>query len=1139
MNSEPQNKPQRRNQKLASNQRESTSLSSKPVSKSISEKDGNPFEAESCVESDFWNELRKPEAFLFRKDALAQHLKKHEELKAKVSKLILRSDSRSESDNVSIISSSPRHKSSVFHKTGSLDRKERGTLPSGSGHLENQACLGKPSPGSPDSNFNSCGTPWSSNLILACKGVHMELHKGTGHSDLCPSLKAEFGDNKFQGFTLDAFHTEPGTAPVSRCYGCLEGAAHGGCLDGAACGGRLDGAAQGGSLEEGDKEGLYERNFRERRSIHYQGEDDLDKELNLLDQTNRITLFVKNPEGKTRTFQMERNEQIVNVKRRIQKIEDILIHDQILTFAGRVMINSNSIDDYDCLSGSTLHLSGRIRGGSDQGETQQNTHKYFKDVHALLSPVIGFFKGDDIPSQSIMDESDNLIQASGDFLYQILNRLLGDRVHIIHPNSFSLYSLFEGNEENREKAIDIFISQIFDRKCIHLKDKREAFINNPKFDKPVVAILNTMGSRVKEHDTNPLEEYHGSHWVAFVFTPRGFKGLCSSEEQKESKDIFSKERIYLFDSLPSFPRRELPSGLKQALINGKVVYDSIENTLKETTIMPAVSKNTEFWNFTKDRQQTPRDNSCGFWSLFNLLMVLLQGNDTFMWKLFHLDSSEEETKFNAGCYLRWIFNKLMTQSPHETIETLSKYLDLQEAGVRSDNYPAGDVSHDIQEIALTLAQAEAETSEEEKTNMEYSSYKDTPTSPHVTDGSKRKAPRGKRSSKKKEKEGSVKRRNKRKLDDFYQRNIKNMLRGSPPTNTKKRMKTKGLDQDPQEKIMLNISELGQEYNKLKLANKDLQEKLQELENETKVKEDEIEQLKESNAELKRQCEQISKAKEGHVWAIVELTKNEKQILEKELEIKNRQLQRMNDLQQTLKNNEGIVQTQGAQIQMILEENSHLKKRLEFQRREAEITLSKVMNGLEAIKTNSQSQVTDPNISFGMVKGDKYPSSRQTQVEHPERMEIEDKSPVVAIQKKKVVFNSQSHIAMKGNEPAQRQNHFKDGKRSPRKDISIFIPWKGKVLTPSPSQILTYEGDLNRIYQEIGYREPNEKERQFHEIRIFWKGITLKPTPRQLLVSKGNLNELAKFLKAQQPAPFRQKQSEGRRRYSSSSPQFAQ
>jgi len=85
-----------------------------------------------------------------------------------------------------------------------------------------------------------------------------------------------------------------------------------------------------------------------------------------------------------------------------------------------------------------------------------------------------------------------------------------------------------------------------------------------------------------------------------------------------------------------------------------------------------------------------------------------------------------------------------------------------------------------------------------------------------------------------------------------------------------------------------------------------------------------------------------------------------------------------------------------------------------------------------------------------------------------------------------------------------------------------------------SQILAYKGDLNKIYEEIGHREPTDKEKQYQEIRISWKGTILKPTPSQLLVSKGNLNNLMNYLNRKEESSFRQQPKDnGRSRRTSS------
>lgn len=108
----------------------------------------------------------------------------------------------------------------------------------------------------------------------------------------------------------------------------------------------------------------------------------------------------------------------------------------------------------------------------------------------------------------------------------------------------------------------------------------------------------------------------------------------------------------------------------------------------------------------------------------------------------------------------------------------------------------------------------------------------------------------------------------------------------------------------------------------------------------------------------------------------------------------------------------------------------------------------------------------------------------------------------------------------------------------------LIPWKGKILNPTPAQLLRYGGNLNEVAKHIGSRDPIGREANFREIRIEWKGQTLTPTPRQILVAKGDLNQLRSYLNparrnstyfqktsgnwTQEPGNFRPRNESGRR-----------
>ena len=76
---------------------------------------------------------------------------------------------------------------------------------------------------------------------------------------------------------------------------------------------------------------------------------------------------------------------------------------------------------------------------------------------------------------------------------------------------------------------------------------------------------------------------------------------------------------------------------------------------------------------------------------------------------------------------------------------------------------------------------------------------------------------------------------------------------------------------------------------------------------------------------------------------------------------------------------------------------------------------------------------------------------------------------------------------------------------------LTIPWKGRILTPTPSQLRESQGNLDNVIAKGLSREPEGKEAHWREIRIRWNGETLKPTPAQIQVAKGNLDSLSSYL----------------------------
>jgi len=271
--------------------------------------------------------------------------------------------------------------------------------------------------------------------------------------------------------------------------------------------------------------------------------------------------------------------------------------------------------------------------------------------------------------------------ATSAFLNECLSfSLKGFPVHIIDPRFTSVHDKNIFSAENQA-------SQLLAEEILQIKWKeyqtmtktqvdREEFVKiNPDLIHPIIFIINTQSAAV-DHPAD-AQAVGGLHWLCLIVLPKKFKGLLQTvgiipfDQRELSEEEVESPRVFLIDSLRS--SSPIPSSLISALTTCCEIQHEVEEKKEDGHIinktfsikLPAVLPETTIFQKCSQCNQQRNSFDCGYWSLYNSLMVLLEGSSKFYWQVYAdeyaLNFKLDQELYNPGFYLRQLFQTIFLE----------------------------------------------------------------------------------------------------------------------------------------------------------------------------------------------------------------------------------------------------------------------------------------------------------------------------------------------------------------------------------------------------------------------------------------------------------------------------------------------
>lgn len=206
--------------------------------------------------------------------------------------------------------------------------------------------------------------------------------------------------------------------------------------------------------------------------------------------------------------------------------------------------------------------------------------------------------------------------ATGHGINQTLIELLGDTVHVIHPDTSSVFSLASDDKKNAIQG------------SINYTKIIEGFIQNDggELRKPIVMVINT--EFISIDSSINATAIGGNHWQTYIILPKNYVPFFGDPINNHEEIVFFIDAFYEQKTISKFFKLFIQYGVEYSFVS--------EGKSFTHQILP-LFQNAKFVNCNPKQQLGGSD--CGWWAVYNALMLISTGKEDFL-QVFQLRSRE-------------------------------------------------------------------------------------------------------------------------------------------------------------------------------------------------------------------------------------------------------------------------------------------------------------------------------------------------------------------------------------------------------------------------------------------------------------------------------------------------------------------